>query len=212
MFTLEFVVKACDGCILMLTVRWNGVSRMSRRGGGRTARLISHGVHGGGGPFTGKEPEWYVYWVCRFCYDSSDKHLHDSGDNKCLWLAAVYVATIHLDNNEKPIPKMVWEITSKEDGCWRHLGLKLMSIHSCHFPNIYFSKLTLLLSHRTSTKQNIDVMISFETLFEAGDFHSSCRCQLIDVWQRRYRKQMTFDQIKLPVHCDWSSCEHCFSH
>lgn len=121
-----------------------------------------------------------------FCYDSSD-----SGDNKCLWLAAVYVATIHLDNNEKPIPKMVWEITSEEDGCWRHLRLKLTSIHSCHFPNIYscfrilffFSKPALLLSHRTSTERNIDVMISFEALFEAGDFHSSCRCRLID-WKQ----------------------------
>lgn len=62
--------------------------------------------------FPGKEPEWCVRWayIGCFCYGSSDKHLHDSGDNKCLWLAGVYAAVIHPDNNEMLKPKMVWEL------------------------------------------------------------------------------------------------------
>lgn len=45
-----------------------------------------------------------LFFVFFCCYDSTDKNLHDSGDNKCLCQGGVCVTTIHQDNKGKQIP------------------------------------------------------------------------------------------------------------
>lgn len=137
--------------------------------------------------------------------------MHDSDDNKCLWLGVVYVATTHLDNNENTIPEMVWEIRSEEEGCWRHVRLTLMYMQSL----LVFSEKKPNKTHFTPISQNIshknrwcDDYLWRSLLLEASDDSLEARR---NVTQRRMRK-WTFDQMKLPVFSNCSSCENCFSH